>query len=186
MAHRAVGAGKSIATSGTASTTAAFSVQSSVFRIAAIGADAMVAIGADPVATTTDYYIPAGTVSTLGVTKASQRVVGITTGTSTIIDCPEGTQFPFGVNDRVTLEGSNFDSNYSTLINNSKVISVNTTSGIDGYFMTRITVDADTSGIITAFSSQDASLRNSLRVSAITYGGSGSIHVQQVQITGVA
>ena len=58
MAHRTVGAGISIALTGTATTSTAFKVQSNVLRIVASGADAYVAIGTDPVATTTDFIVP--------------------------------------------------------------------------------------------------------------------------------
>ena len=185
MAHRPVGTGTSISTSSAATATTSFSVQSDVLRIVALGANAFVAIGTDPTATLADYLIPAGTSATLALTKASQRVVGITTGTSTIITCPEGTQMPFGVGDRVTLSGANFN-HYNVLINHSKVLSVNTSSSFDGNFQTSITVEANTSAITTSFSASDAVLRNSQRVSAITNGGGGSIFVQQVQISGQA
>ena len=185
MAHRPVGSGTSISTTSTAALTTSFSVQSDVLRIVALGANAFVAIGTDPSATLGDYLIPSGTSATLALTKASQRVVGITTGTNTIITCPEGTQMPFGVGDRVTLSGANF-AQYNSIITHAKVLSVNTKSDFNGNFQTSITVEADTSGITTAFSSQDATLRNSQRVSAITNGGAGSIFVQQIQISGQA
>ena len=57
MAHRTVGAGQSIALTGTATTSTAFKVQSNVIRIVATGADAYVAIGTDPVATASDYMV---------------------------------------------------------------------------------------------------------------------------------
>jgi len=186
MAHRPVGVGTSISTSSSAALTTSFSVQSDVLRIVAFGANAFVAIGTDPTATLADYVIPSGTDVTLALTKASQRVVGITTGTTTIITCPEGTQMPFGVGDRVTLSGSQHFAQYNSLINHAKVLSVNTTSSFDGNFQTSITVDVNTSAITTSFSASDATLRNSLRVSALTNGGAGSIFLQQVQLSGQA
>ena len=49
------------------------------------------------------------------------------------------------------------------------------------------TVDTNTAAITTSFSAPDATLRRSLKVSALSQGGTGgSIHVQQVQITGQA
>lgn len=186
MAHRPIGAATSIAISGTAATTSAISVQSDVFRIVAVNIDAYVAIGTEPIATKSDYLIPANTAATLSVSKASQRVVGVTTGTTTIITCPEGTQMPFGIGERVTLSGAN-EPLYNTTISHAKVTSVNTSSDYNGNFQTSITVDADTSGILTAFSSKDATLRRSVKVSAISQGATnGSIHVQQVQISGQA
>ena len=66
------------------------------------------------------------------------------------------------------------------------VTAVSTSAGVDGYFSTRITVGTDTSGIATAFSDPDASLRNSVKVAAITDQGTGALYTQQVQISGAA
>ena len=187
MAHRAVGAGQSIALAGAAATSSAFKVQSSVVRVVAKGAPAFVAIGTEPVATTSDYYVPAGGTATLGITKASQRVVDIIVGAATTLVCPEGTQMPFVVGDRVTIQDSS-DSNYDTKISNAQVTNVYHSSGRDGYFQTRIKVSADTSGISTAFDPGcHASLYRSNSVSAIPNGGAaGSLWIQQVQVSGDA
>ena len=183
MAHRPVGAGSSFTfTAGAATTSSAFSVQSSVLRVVAVGGAAHVAIGVNPTATNTDYYVPAGDTVTLGLTKASNRVVGITTGTTTIVTVPEGTQVPFGVGDYVTLTASG-QSYYN--FTNQQVLSVDTSAGVNGYYQTRMTVNYSSSGIVTAFSSADASVIISNKISA--YGvGSGTIYFQQVQITGQA
>jgi len=94
MAHRPVGAGSSFTfTAGAATTSSAFTVQSSVLRVVAVGGGAHVAIGVTPAATNTDYYVPVGETVTLGLTKASNRVVGITTGTTTIVTVPEELKF---------------------------------------------------------------------------------------------
>ena len=127
MAHRPVGAGISLTTSATSGMTTSFIAQSNVLRVVAVTSGAFVAIGTNPTAATTDYCIPAGTSATLAMTKASNRVAGITTGTTTIIDCPEGTQAPFGVGDYVTLTGST----YHNFVH-APVISVDTTTEITG------------------------------------------------------
>ena len=183
MAHRPVGAGSSFTfTAGAATTSSAFSVQSSVLRVVAVGGAAHVTIGVNPTATNTDYYVPAGDTVTLGLTKASNRVVGITTGTTTIVTVPEGTQVPFAVGDYVTLTASG-QSYYN--FTNQQVLSVDTSAGVNGYYQTRMTVNYNSSGIVTAFSSADASMIISNKISA--YGvGSGTIYFQQVQITGQA
>ena len=181
MAHKPVGAGSSFNfTAGTASTSGAFSVQSSVLRVVAVGGAAHIAVGATPSATNADYYVPSGGTATLALTKAKNRVVGVTTGTTTIVSVPEGTQVPFGVGDYVTLTGSSYHN-----FTHQEVLSVDTSSGFDGYFQTRMTVNYDSSGIITAFSAPDASVTTSNKVSA--YGaGAGALYYQQVQITGDA
>ena len=183
MAHRPVGAGSSFTfTAGAASTSSAFTVQSSVLRVVAVGGAAHVAIGVNPTATNTDYYIPSGETVTLGLTKASNRVVGVTTGTTTIVTVPEGTQVPFAVGDYVTLTATG-QSYYD--FTHQRVLSIDTSAGVDGYFSTRMTVNYNSSGIVTAFSAADASVVVSNKVSA--YGvGSGTLYFQQVQITGQA
>ena len=183
MAHRPVGVCSSFSfTAGAASTSTAFTVQSSVLRVVAVGGSAHVAIGVTPAATSADYYVPAGDTVTLGLTKASNRVVGITTGTTTIVTVPEGTQVPFAVGDYVTLTATG-QSYYD--FTHQRVLSIDTSAGVDGYFSTRMTVDYNSSGIVTAFSAADASVVVSNKISA--YGvGLGTLYFQQVQITGQA
>ena len=183
MAHRPVGAGSSFTfTTGTASTSSSFSVQSSVLRVVAVGAAAHISVGGNPSATSADYYVPSGGTATLALTKASNRVVGVTTGATTIVTVPEGTQVPFGVGDYVSLTASG-QSYYD--FTHQEVLSVDTSIGVDGYFQTRMTVNYDTSGIATAFSSSDANVINSNKVSAFGVG-SGILYHQQVQISGDA
>ncbi len=183
MAHRPVGTGSSFAfTAGAASTSNPFSVQSSVLRVVAVGGAAHIAVGATPSATTGDYYVPSGGTATIALSKASNRVVGVTTGTTTIISVPEGTQVPYGPGDYVTLTVTG-QSYYD--FTHKEVLSVDTSSDVDGYFSTRMTVNHNSSGIVTAFSSSDATIINSNKVSA--YGaGAGTLYYQQVQISGDA
>jgi hypothetical protein len=184
MAHRPVGAGSSFSFSaGVASTSSAFSVQSNVLRVVAVGAAAHVAIGTNPAATVADYYIPSGQSATLALTKASNRIVGILTGTTTTITVPEGTQVPFGVGEYVTVTASG-QSYYN--FTHVPVISIDTTSSANGYYQTRMTVDYNSSGIVTAFNSPDAEVRTSQKISAYGVGGSGTLYLQQVQISGQA
>jgi hypothetical protein len=181
MAHRPVGIGSSFAfTAGAASTSVAFSVQSSVLRVVAVGGDAFISVGGT--ATVNDYYVPTGGTVTLALTKASNRVVGITTGTTTIVAVPEGTQVPFGVGDFVTLTAN--DQSYYNF-EHKQVLSVDTSTGVNGYYQTRMTVNHNSSGVVTAFSSQDASVTLSNKVSARGIG-SGTLYYQQVQISGQA
>ena len=183
MAHRPVGAGSSFSFSaGAASTSSAFSVQSSVLRVVAVGGAAHITVGTNPSATNTDYYVPSGGTATLALTKASNRVVGVTTGATTIVSVPQGTQVPFGVGDYVSLT-ANGQSYYD--FTHKQVLSVDTSTDIDGYHQTIMTVDHNSSGVVTAFSSSNASVTLSNKVSA--YGvGSGTLYYQQVQISGDA
>jgi len=184
MAHRSVGAGSSIAINVTSAQSSAFSVQSNVLRVVPVGAGAHIAIGTNPTAATTDYYVPNGKEATLSLTKASNRIVGITTGTTTIVTFAEGTQCPFGVGDCVTLSGA--QGFYNDLLTHQTVISVDTSSGVNGFHQTRCTIGKDTSGISTAFSGENANLKSSLKIAARTDTGNAVLHLQQVQISGQA
>jgi len=180
-ATRPVGINSTIATSGTSVTTTAFQQQSDTLRIVAETAGVHVTYGANPVATTTDYYVSTTDTTEISLGPvSSQRVVGITTGATTIIDFPEGTGSPFDVGDTVTLTVTgqpNFDFEHKT------VQSVNNTSGVGGYFNTRIVVDHDSSSVTDVFSSPDATLRKSFKVAVITDSGTGKAFIQQVQVS---
>lgn len=181
MAHKPVGAGSSFNfTAGAASTSSSFSVQSSVLRIVAVGGAAHVKVDGDPVASRSDYFVSSGESATLALTKASNRVVGVTTGTTTIVTVPEGTQIPFGVGDYVTLSGSTHHN-----FTHQQVLSVDTSAGINGYYQTRMAVNYNSSGIVTAFSNADAVITLSNKVSAFGVG-TGTLYLQQVQISGQA
>jgi len=192
MAYRTVGAGQSIALTGTATTSTAFKVQSNVLRIVASGADAYVAIGTDPVATTTDFLVPSSEPESLAMLKMSQRVVSITKGSTTTLAAPEGTQMPFNIGDRVTLDfegDATNDSNYTTLINDTKVVGKSRSAGVGGDFSEKVTVEANTSGVSTAFTpTGNATLFMSNKVSVISPNPTAAsvVYIQQVQTTGSA
>ena len=180
--HKPVGLGSSIAiTSGSATISSALSVQTKALRVVAVSAGAFIGIGTSPTAASTDYYVPLGGTAFLALSPASQRVVGIVTGTTTTIIFPEGTGSPFAVGDYVTL--TSVGQPYYNFTH-QPVTSVDSTSGVGGYYSTRITVSTSTSGIVTAFST-DGDLRKSIKVSA--YGTeAGTLYYQQVQIAGDA
>ena len=58
MTIRPVGAGASVRLAGTATTSSAFNVQSTVMRLVAKGASAHVAIGTEPIATNANFFHP--------------------------------------------------------------------------------------------------------------------------------
>ena len=194
MALNPVGSGASIAlTTDTANTTSSIAQKANTLRVVLVGADAVqgahVAIGTDASATTSDFYVVKNEPASINIFRpSSQRVVGITTGTTTLIDFPEGTGSPFAVGSRVdlTVTGQSY---YDDVVGFATVSKVWNGAGRNGNFSTRITVDADTSGIVTAYSSDNyAELRNSFKVSALSKGGAvtgkSTLYYQQVQITG--
>jgi hypothetical protein len=180
--HKPVGLGSSIAiTSGAATTSSALSVQTKALRVVAVSAGAFIGIGTSPTAATTDYYLPSGGTAVLALSPASQRVVGIITGTTTTITFPEGTGSSFVVGDYVTL--TSVGQPYYNFTH-QPVTAVDASSGVGGYYSTRIIVSTSTLGIVTAFSA-DGDLRKSIKVSAFGTGA-GALYYQQVQIAGEA
>ena len=143
-------------------------------------------------ATTTDFIVTSDEHESLAMFKMSQRVVGITKGTTTVLEAPEGTQMPFNIGDRVTLdyEGNTAnDVNYTTLINDTKVVGKSRSAGVGGDFEEKITVEANTAGVSTAFTpTGNATLFMSNKVSVISPNPTAAsvVYIQQVQTTGSA
>ena len=191
MAHNPVGSGASVAltvdTAAVASSLVAH--KANTLRVVLIGESgvqgAHVAVGTDATATTSDYYVVKDVPASLNIFRpSSQRVVAITTGATTTIEFPEGTGSPFGVGSSVaiTVTGQSY---YDDIINGNQVTAVDNSAFGNG----KLTVAADTSGIVTALSGY-ATLRNSFRVSALgdaakdAASKTGVLHYQQVQISG--
>ena len=137
--------------------------------------------GANPVSTNENIYVPVGEGEDISLGPVqSQRVVGITTGTTTIIDFPEGTGCPFGPGDAVTLTANQSNFNFTHQL----VQSVNNTAGVGGFFNTRMTVDYNSSAVTDVFDAQQfAEIRKSIKVSVMTETGAGKAYIQQVQVS---
>jgi len=190
MAHTPVGSGATISVSTSAATTSSLIAhQSNTLRVVLTGETGLdgvnVSIGTDASATTSNYYVVKNVPATINIFRpSSQRVVGITTGATTTIEFPEGTGSPFGVGSSVaiTVTGQSY---YDDIINGNQVTAVDNSAFGNG----KLTVAADTSGIVTALSGY-ATLRNSFRVSALgdaakdAASKTGVLHYQQVQISG--
>tara|TARA_R100000908_G_scaffold49605_1_gene24920 strand:- start:39 stop:596 length:558 start_codon:yes stop_codon:yes gene_type:complete len=182
-ALKAVGSNQTITTGTGATSTTAISQQTDTLRIVAEGAGCHVAIGTNPTAATTDIYIgiSGGDEKISLGPVASQRVVGITTGAQTTLQFPEGTGSPFGLGDAVTLTVSGNQTYYN--FSHKIISSIDTSSGVGGFFSTKIVVNNDSSGIATAFTGPYADLRRSFKVSLRTAASGGKAFVQQVQVS---
>ncbi len=183
MAHKPVGSGSSFSVSGTSSQSEIIVKQSDTLRVVSADSGCHVAIGTNPTATNSNYYVASGESVTLSIGPVKcQKVVGVTTGSTTIIDFPSGTGSPFEVGDTVQLTGispSGINTNFAY------VSSVDSSSGYDGYFSTRITLDLNTSaqGEVT---NSYGELREVFKVAGKTAGSSGTLYLHQVQISGNA
>ena len=205
MAHNpVVGTGKSIATALASAASTSFAIESQYVRLTPVTEGANVVVSQTvnkPSAAATDYYIPAGTSETLSMQRYSCKIIGITSTTAvgsgstyfTQLTCPEGQQVPFSIGNYVTLKNCNV-AGFNT-ITHARVTNVNTTSGLDGSFQTKLTVDADTysSGTFDEDTDvpggkgfNDTTLYSSARVAARSDGGAGGLHIIQVQTTGDA
>ena len=194
MAHSPiVGTGISFAAVAAGTVSTSFAIKSPYLRITPRTAGVHVAFSQTAATVTTDeggYYIPSGTSETLAMSRYSQKIVGITIGATTVLTCPEGQQMPFNVGNYVTLIGAN-DVNYDNKITHALVTAVdNNSSQYDGTWQTKLTLDADTSGITTAFTCTEANcdvtLYSSARLAAKSDGATTDVNIIQVQTTGEA
>ena len=184
MAHQPVGDSQTITTSAT-SARIQFAVQTDTVRVVPISQNVHVAIGTTATATTSDYFVPAGTPATLNLGRASSMgIADITKGESTVITLSEGMGNPFKVDDVVTVSGITGVTGFNTT---GKVVSIQEQRTIGfAQFGAKITIDHDSralnsdNAVVTA-----GQLRRTLTVAARTDTGSGKLYVQQVQISGV-
>ena len=183
MAHQPVGDSQTL-TTGTGSTRVQFAVQTDTVRVVPISQNVHVAIGTTATATTSDYFVPAGTSATLNLGRASSiGVAGVTTGTATVIDLLEGMGNPFKVNDVLTISGITGVTGFNTT---AKVVSIQEARTI-GYaqFGAKLTIDHDSRGLYAGDAVVTAGqARRTLTVAARTDTGTGKLYAQQVQVTG--
>ena len=183
MAHQPVGDSQTL-TTGTSSTRIQFAVQTDTVRVVPISQNVHVAIGTTATATTSDYFVPAGTTATLNLGRASSMgIAGVTTGTATVIDLSEGMGNPFKVDDVLTISGITGETGFNTT---AKVVSIQEARTI-GYaqFGAKLTIDHDSRALVRGDAVLTAAeARRTLTVAARTDTGSGKLYVQQVQISG--
>jgi hypothetical protein len=181
MSVKPVGVNTTFASSTSSTQSVAIPLKTDSLRVVAEGAGVYVAIGANPTATVDNLYVPTTIIGMIGVgLPAAQRVVGYTTGSTTILDFPEGTGSPFAVGDAVTLSvtgQADFDFEHKI------VTDVDASSNVGGYFSTRITVDHDSSGVSGTFNPTWAELRKSVKVAVKTNAGTGTVFIQCVQVS---
>ena len=180
-ALKPVGINTTISTSTTSAQSSVVSQQSDTIRVVAETVGVYVAIGTNPTATNENFYVGSTDSQriSIGPTRA-QRVTGITTGASTIIDFPEGTGCPFAVGDAVTLTAGQSNFNFSHKI----VSSINNTSNVGGFYGTRMTVDHNSSSVTDVFDANYyTEIRKSVKFAVKSEAGTGKAYIQQVQVS---
>ena len=93
------------ATAGTAATSNAISLQTGYLRVSCGTTSAYVAISENPVSTANDFMIVPYSAEVIKQRVARQRITGITTGATTVIEFGENNGVPFIVGDYVTISG---------------------------------------------------------------------------------
>ena len=198
MAHSPiVGTGISMTTALASGMSTSFAIKTPYVRLTAMGEGAHVAFSQTSRTVTADtgsYYIPAGTSETLAMSRFSQKVVGITIGATTVLTCPEGQTMPFNVGNLVKLVCPITSSN-GDIVNQynftAQVTAIdNTASTYDGTFQTKVTVDAVTTGVSTAWTASngraDTVLYSAGRLIAKSDGATTDVNIIQVQTAGDA
>ena len=187
MAHNPVGICTSITTSTSNVVSSVLSHQSDSLRVTALTKGAHIGIGTSTViATPADYFVAADTTEVINIGKPrSQRIVGVSSGTTTTLTLPEGEGSQFLVGDSVSFSvGGNSDYDITEKIVTS-VTNVNPTGGVFNQTVV-IDHDSDVNGYPDTTRDglpYDAYLRTSFRVGALALG-SGTAYLQQVQVSG--
>ena len=198
MAHSPiVGTGISFAAVAAGTVSTSFAIKSPYLRITPRTAGVHVAFSQTAATVTTEeggYYIPSGTSETLAMSRYSQKIVGITIGATTVLTCPEGQTMPFNVGNLVKLVCPITSSN-GDIVNQynftAQVTAIdNTANNYEGTFQTKVTVDAVTTGVSTAWTASngraDTVLYSAGRLIAKTDGASTDVNIIQVQTAGDA
>lgn len=111
---------------------------------------------------------------------ASNKIVGVTTGSITTLDFPEGTGCPVSVGDIVSVSGV-----YPIGINTTNALVTEITNGIGagGFRTSRIILDYDTSSVVGVITTtENAEIRRAIRIAAQASGSSGTVHITEVQL----
>ena len=157
------------ASPGIAATSNPIALKSGYIRIsiASSGVGCYVAIGTNPVATVNDFHIGTYSAEVLKERLARQRIVGITTGTTTTLTFDTNAGNPFLITDFVSIEGS-------------PTVGINTShNGIVSMTDDSVTIRFNSSAI-TSPNVTGADLIRSVRVSTITPDTNLGVSVTEV------
>ena len=152
----------------TAATSNPIALKSGYIRVAAGLTAAFVETGGDPVATTNSFYLSPYQNEVLKERLAKQQIVGITTGTSTVITFDNNAGNPFLVGDYASIENAQ-----PVGINTTHQLVISTTDA-------SVTIAADTSAIVGVITAAGATLSRSVKVSALADGGPTNISITEI------
>ena len=150
-----------------ASTSTAIAMKSGYIRVSTANTGAYISIGADPVATSNSFFVPPYTSEVLKERFVRQRITGVTTGTTTVLNFADLNGHAFDLSDRVTIE-------------NGYPAGINTThSSILSLTDTTVTLNYNSSSV-TGVAITAATASRSVRVSALGDGTATNVSISEV------
>jgi hypothetical protein len=139
-----------------AATSNPISLKSGYIRVSTGLTSVYVEIGGNPVVTTDSFHIPPYHTEVLKERIARQRIIGITTGTSTVIAIENSAGNPFLINDYVTIE-------------NAQPSGINTEhSLVTAITDSTLTISTNTSAIVGVVTISNAILSRSVKVASLS------------------
>ena len=143
-------------------------LKSGYIRVAAGLTAVYVETGGNPVATINSFYISPYGNEVLKERLAKQQIVGITTGTSTVITFDNNAGNPFLVGDYVTIE-------------NAQPAGINTVHQlVTATTDAAVTIAANTSSIVGVITATGSTLSRSVKVSALADSGPTNISITEI------
>ena len=171
------------ASASVATTSNGIALKSGYLRVSVATTGAYVDIGGAPVAATNTLFVPANTNVILKDKVSRSTVVGITTGTTTLITLDSSTNNPFIVGDYVTIENG-----YPAGINSVHSLVTATTDSSSywgGTSVPTITINFNSSSI-TGVALTGTTAARSTKISALGAGNATNVSITEIQITSSA
>ncbi len=151
-----------------ASTSSGLPLKSGYIRVSTGSTGAYVAIGTDPIATVNSFHIPPYSSEVIKETLIRQRISGITTGSTTVVDFGNQNGNYFNVGDYVAIQDAS-PAGINTV--HVPVVSVTTSTATLAYNSSSVT------GVTV---SGDSSLTKSVKISALGQGAGSDVSISEI------
>lgn len=151
-----------------AATSNPITLRSGYIRVAAGLTAVYVETGGNPTVTNSSFYISPYGNEVLKERLAKQQIVGITTGTSTVVTFGNNAGNPFLIGDYVTIE-------------NAQPAGINTIHQlVTATTDTTVTISANTSSVVGVITALGSTLSRSVKVAALADGGATNISITEI------
>lgn len=160
--------GKISPTVSVAATSNPIALKSGYIRVAAGLTGVYIESGENPIVTTNSFYIPPYGNEVLKERLAKQSIVGIITGSSTVVTFNQNSGNPFVVGDYVTIE-------------NAQPVGINTVHReVIATTDSSVTISADTSSIVGVITTTNAVLSRSVKIAALADGAAANVNITEI------